>query len=194
MLELVNLAERLGAPVITESGTTHGRLAFPSDHPLNAGGLPLWDTAMDLRLVYDYLCDDVPGAKFNVEPDEGLPNGSDSDQDAIGMALKVDACFGVIGVQPDDGHQAERLAKFIELTRFTGHAAAGGEDIHVAEAIGLATLGLGDFVHDPNRLDEKRIRRNETIDYTTIGDNPTLAADTFTFVPPPGADVIGSAE
>ena len=27
--ELVRVAERLGAPVITESGTTHGRLAFP---------------------------------------------------------------------------------------------------------------------------------------------------------------------
>ncbi|MBW3599252.1 MAG: hypothetical protein KY475_18525 [Planctomycetes bacterium] len=41
MAELVAVAERLGAPVITESGTTHGRLAFPSDHPLNGQGLPL---------------------------------------------------------------------------------------------------------------------------------------------------------
>jgi benzoylformate decarboxylase len=40
--ELVRLAERLGAPVISESGTTHGRLAFPCDHPLYAQGLPLW--------------------------------------------------------------------------------------------------------------------------------------------------------
>src|SRR5437773_1096051 len=37
--ELVQLAERLGAPVISESGTTHGRLAFPCDHPLYAQGL-----------------------------------------------------------------------------------------------------------------------------------------------------------
>src|SRR3954469_17063739 len=42
MNELVAVAEALGAPVITESGTTHGRLAFPSDHPLNGQGLPLW--------------------------------------------------------------------------------------------------------------------------------------------------------
>src|SRR6185503_10617383 len=28
-----------------------------------AGGLPSWDVAMDLRFVYDYLCDDVPNAK-----------------------------------------------------------------------------------------------------------------------------------
>src|SRR3990172_2512464 len=31
--ELVELAELLGAPVISESGTTHGRLSFPFTHP-----------------------------------------------------------------------------------------------------------------------------------------------------------------
>ncbi len=40
--ELVRVAERLGAPVFSEPGTTHGRLAFPTDHPLYAQGLPLW--------------------------------------------------------------------------------------------------------------------------------------------------------
>jgi len=50
MQELVNLAEQLGAPVITESGTTHGRLAFPADHALNAGGLPLWAPEIRKRL------------------------------------------------------------------------------------------------------------------------------------------------
>jgi benzoylformate decarboxylase len=50
MQELVNLAEQLGAPVITESGTTHGRLAFPADHALNAGGLPLWSPEIRKRL------------------------------------------------------------------------------------------------------------------------------------------------
>ncbi len=48
--ELIAVAERLGAPVITESGTTHGRLAFPSDHPLNAQGLPLWSPEVRERL------------------------------------------------------------------------------------------------------------------------------------------------
>jgi benzoylformate decarboxylase len=50
MQELVNVAEQLGAPVITESGTTHGRLAFPADHPLSAGGLPLWSPEVRQRL------------------------------------------------------------------------------------------------------------------------------------------------
>lgn len=49
--ELVLVAELLGAPVITESGTTHGRLAFPSDHPLNGQGLPLWSPEVRERLA-----------------------------------------------------------------------------------------------------------------------------------------------
>lgn len=53
---LVALAERLGAPVMTESGTTHGRLAFPSDHPLNGQGLPLWSPEVRDRLAdFDVL-------------------------------------------------------------------------------------------------------------------------------------------
>jgi benzoylformate decarboxylase len=48
--ELVRLAETLGAPVISESGTTHGRLAFPCDHPLYAQGLPLWSPEVRERL------------------------------------------------------------------------------------------------------------------------------------------------
>src|SRR5207237_10376733 len=54
--EVVAIAEALGAPVITESGTTHGRVAFPSDHPLNGQGLPLWSPEVRKRLQeYDVL-------------------------------------------------------------------------------------------------------------------------------------------
>ncbi|MDB5307745.1 MAG: thiamine pyrophosphate protein binding domain protein [Gemmataceae bacterium] len=40
--ELVSLAETLGAVVFHESGTSRGRLPFPTDHPLSGGPLPLW--------------------------------------------------------------------------------------------------------------------------------------------------------
>ena len=54
--ELVRLAERLGIPVISEAGTTHGRLSFPCDHPLYAQGLPLWSPEVRERLKnYDVL-------------------------------------------------------------------------------------------------------------------------------------------
>jgi len=47
---LIKIAETLGAPVIAESGTTHGRLPFPPDHPLYALGLPLWSPEIQERL------------------------------------------------------------------------------------------------------------------------------------------------
>jgi benzoylformate decarboxylase len=56
MSELISVAEFLGAPVYTESGTTHGRLAFPSNHPLNGQGLPLWSPEVRERLAeFDVL-------------------------------------------------------------------------------------------------------------------------------------------
>jgi len=54
--ELVRLAERLGACVLSEAGTTHGRLSFPCDHPLYAQGLPLWSPETRQRLAeFDVL-------------------------------------------------------------------------------------------------------------------------------------------
>jgi benzoylformate decarboxylase len=53
---LVRMAELLGAPAMSESGTTHGRLGFPADHPLSAPGLPLWSPQVRERLAeFDVL-------------------------------------------------------------------------------------------------------------------------------------------
>jgi benzoylformate decarboxylase len=53
---LGRLAERLGAVVIAEPGTSHGRLPLRSDHPLAALGLPLWSPEVRARLAeYDVL-------------------------------------------------------------------------------------------------------------------------------------------
>ncbi len=47
---LVQVAELLGAPVMAEPGTTHGRVPFPPDHPLYGPGLPLWAPEIRQRL------------------------------------------------------------------------------------------------------------------------------------------------
>ncbi len=47
---LVQVAEALGAPVMAEPGTTHGRIPFPCTHPLSAPGLPLWSPEIRQRL------------------------------------------------------------------------------------------------------------------------------------------------
>ncbi len=48
--ELVAVAERLGAPVFSEPGHSHGRLAFPADNPLYAQTIPLWAPEIAERL------------------------------------------------------------------------------------------------------------------------------------------------
>ncbi len=74
---LVDLAETLGAPVITESGTTHGRLAFPSNHPLYGQGLPPWAPEIHERLnEFDVLFVtgmDLFRLYIHYEPDQAIP-------------------------------------------------------------------------------------------------------------------------
>jgi benzoylformate decarboxylase len=48
--ELVALAELIGAPVLSEQQTSHGRLPMPADHPLYLGDLPLWAPDVQRRL------------------------------------------------------------------------------------------------------------------------------------------------
>lgn len=138
------------------------------------GGLPTWDVAQDVRLVYDFLCDDVPGAAFASAPDQGEKTTNNVSSDQVGMALKVNACFGVLGT-PDVNQQA-RLDDFLTLTNFSGYQGPNG-GINVITAIGFATLGLGNFVRDAERLDEQRIGLNDTLDYTAQGSDSMLAAD-----------------
>jgi benzoylformate decarboxylase len=53
---LERVAERLGAPVLAESGTTHGRIPMRPDHRLYAPGLPLWSPEVRERLAgFDVL-------------------------------------------------------------------------------------------------------------------------------------------
>jgi hypothetical protein len=135
----------------------------------SGGGLPTWDVAQDVRLVYDFLCDDVSGAKFASAPDQGEVNTDNTSNDSILMAIKVDRCLGVVGIEPHTPEMDTRLADFLALTSFDGGAG------NVATAMGFATLGLGDFVRDSNRLKDKRIGLNADLDYTTIGVGGPLA-------------------
>lgn len=147
------------------------------------GGLPTWDVAQDVRVVYDFLCDDVLNASFASPPDRGVPNTSDTSNDAIGVGVRVNNCFGILGVGPGTPEQTARFNDFLELTQFSGYqddaGDAGPSDkaLRVASAMGFATLGLGDFVFDKTRLNGKSIGLNDTIDYTSQGTNMALAAE-----------------
>jgi benzoylformate decarboxylase len=100
--ELVQVAERLGAPAISESGTTHGRLGFPCDHPLYAQGLPLWSPEVRQRLApYDVLLVagmDLLRQYVYHEPADPLPDGVrivhlDEDPWQLGKNYPVDVAL-----------------------------------------------------------------------------------------------------
>ncbi len=104
MQELVAVAELLGAPVMTESGTTHGRLAFPAEHPLNGQGLPLWSPEVRDRLAeHDVLLVvgmDLLRQYVHHEPSRAIPEHIrlvhiDEDPWQLGKNYPVDV--GVIG-------------------------------------------------------------------------------------------------
>ena len=60
---LVRVAERLGAPVMHEAYTSHGRVSFPPSHPLSAWSLPFWSPEVRQRLAeFDILL--VAGMKL----------------------------------------------------------------------------------------------------------------------------------
>lgn len=118
MDELVAVAELLGAPVISESGTTHGRLAFPANHPLNAQGLPLWAPEVHQRLeAFDVLLVvgmDLLRQYVYHEPARAIPRHIrlihiDEDQWQLGKNYPVDV--GMIG------HTKVSLAELAELLR-----------------------------------------------------------------------------
>lgn len=102
--ELVRVAELLGAPVISESGTTHGRLGFPVTHPLYAPGLPLWSPEVRERLKdYDVLLVvgmDLLRQYVYHEPSRAVPEQVklvhfDEDERQIGKNYPVEV--GVLG-------------------------------------------------------------------------------------------------
>ena len=118
--ELVALAERLGVPVYADSGTSHGRLPMPADHPLYAGPLPLWSPEIHARLApHDVLLAvgvDVFRLYIHKQPENPLPATTtllhlDNDPWQIGKNVPVEV--GLVG-DPKAG-----LAELIEL--FQGH-------------------------------------------------------------------------
>lgn len=101
---LVRVAELLGAPVISESGTTHGRLGFPATHPLAALGLPLWSPEVRARLAeFDVVLVvgmDLLRQYVYMEPSRAIPEHVklvhlDEDQWQIGKNYPV--AVGVLG-------------------------------------------------------------------------------------------------
>lgn len=126
-----------------------------------AAGSRTWDTALDLRVVYDALCDDVDGGS--------LPNGNDhpwlvrptdiTPWGLEGIVLRVNRCLGVnLPEWLRSGGQRERLAAI--------KAGFGiSSDDFLLLNLGYATLGLSDLVRDEGKLDGRIGLGNAYVDY-----------------------------
>ena len=127
--ELTAVAERLGAPVYSESSTSHGRLPMATDHDLYAGALPYWSPEVLERLGgHDALL--VVGMNLlrlyiHHEPECPIPDGIrvvhlDNVPREIGKNYGVDV--GLIG-DPKAGLE-ELTARIAERLSPAGTAAA----------------------------------------------------------------------
>ena len=114
--ELVAVAERLGAPVIHEATTSHGRCSFPANHPLAAEPLPFWSPEVCQRLAeFDVLL--AAGVKLFQqyiyhEPSQPLPAGVrlvHLDDNAWEIGKNCPAEVGLVG------HPRPALAELAEL-------------------------------------------------------------------------------
>ncbi len=133
-----------------------------------------WDAALDLRLLYDAVCADVP-TSFIPGGAEGLPAGST--RSVTDNVLSANECLGhLVPAAFRTPSQAAHLAAFL--------AAAQIPENFITTDIGFyVTLGMSDLVHDPAKLNNKIGVTNIGVDY---GD-PAINAAIERVSPNPGA-------
>jgi hypothetical protein len=133
-----------------------------------------WDAALDLRLVYDAVCADVP-TSFIPGGAEGLPAGST--RTVTDNVLSANECFGHLAPPAyRTPSQAAHLATFLALTQIPEN--------FINTDIGFyVTLGMSDLVHDPAKLNNRIGVTNIGVDY---GD-PVINATIERVSPNPGA-------
>ncbi len=110
----------------------------------SVGGSVNWSGALDLRLLYDTVCRDIPDALIPGGA-EGLPFPPPPNFTEQSVADAVNACTGVLEVSGNrTADQAANLQRIESLT--------GLPEGFLLPAMNLATFGLSDLVHDPAKL------------------------------------------
>ena len=104
--------------IVTITGVEQGKLGNVTGAFTFCGanaGSRNWDAALDLRLVYDAVCDAVPGASIPGGA-EGLPENSTLSE--IDVALAVNACTGILAPAPfRTAQQAANLATILGVAQ-----------------------------------------------------------------------------
>lgn len=130
-----------------------------------------WDRALDLRLIYDAVCDGVPGGAIPGGA-EGLPkNATLSEMD---LALAANTCTGFL--MPPLVRSLGQAARFAQILE-----ASNVDEGEFARNMGLATFTMEDLVHE--KLHGKIGTGNAGVTY----DDATIDAVIERVSPNPGA-------
>lgn len=124
-----------------------------------------WDAALDLRLIYDAVCADVP-TSFIPGGAEGLPAGST--RTVTDNVLSVNECLGQLVPEAfRTASQVAHLATFLVATQIPEN--------FINTDIGFyTTLGMSDLVHDPAKLDNRIGVTNIGVDYKDSAINAAI--------------------
>lgn len=120
-------------------------------------GSRLWDGGVDLRLIYDVICSDVPGAAIQGGA-AGLPFPPDPSFDQNAMITAVNVCTGV--AQPPATRTTEQqanLSRILEVTQLPEN--------FLLTVMGFTTFGLADLTYDPAKLGGGMGVDNSHVDY-----------------------------
>ena len=114
-----------------------------------------WDGALDLRLIYDQVCQNVPESEIPGGA-TGLPEGSNLSQDEI--LERVNACTGVGEPRRQRSRtQKDNLERLLELTQLP-------EEFIETDMI-FATQALADLIFDRGKLKGRQGVENAHVDY-----------------------------
>jgi hypothetical protein len=114
-----------------------------------------WDAAIDLRLLYDWVCRGVPAAAIP-GGGEGLPKNTSFSQRDLEEA--VNACTGVLRKKAKrTPAQKQRLAALLDAT--------GLPEEFLLPSMGYATFGMSDLIHDRRKLRGRQGPGNAEVDY-----------------------------
>lgn len=145
----------------TDLGTISGVYALCA--PL--GGSRVWDQALDVRLTYDAICDNVSGGDLPrseqvpfLLPSSAVNNNEDSVSTALDVATAAARCVG-LGLDPAlrTSGMRERRQKLLDVNRL--------DDAFLEVNLYYATFGLSDLFFDPGKLGSRFAFENREVDY-----------------------------
>ncbi|MDX1501839.1 MAG: hypothetical protein R3325_05705 [Thermoanaerobaculia bacterium] len=114
-----------------------------------------WDGAIDVRLLYDWVCRKVPEAALP-GGGGGLPPGAAPTPALVAQA--VNACTGVdLPAGERTRTQRRNLKKLLKFAKIP--------EQFVQIVMGYATFALADLIQDPDKLDGKQGVGNANVDY-----------------------------